>query len=55
MFVRVLSKTEDVEHLLQLVITTACELTSSQYCFIFTYEPETDFLKVAAGLSAASR
>lgn len=46
---RSLGKTDDVEHLLQSVITSACDLTNSQYSLIFTYEPETDFLKVAAG------
>jgi signal transduction histidine kinase len=46
---RSLGKTEDVEHLLQTVITTACDLTSSQYSFILVYEQETDLLKIAAG------
>ncbi|OGO61907.1 MAG: hypothetical protein A2029_12875 [Chloroflexi bacterium RBG_19FT_COMBO_47_9] len=46
---RSLGKTEDVEHLLQTVISTACDLTASQYSFILVYEQETDLLKVAAG------
>lgn len=46
---RSLGKTEDVEHLLQTVISTACDLTTSQYSFILVYEQETDLLKVAAG------
>jgi signal transduction histidine kinase len=46
---RALGKTDDVEHLLQTIVTTACDLTSSKYSFIFVYEQETDLLKVATG------
>jgi signal transduction histidine kinase len=46
---RSLGKSDDVEHLLQMVIKTACELTNSRYSFIFVYEQETDLLKIVAG------
>jgi signal transduction histidine kinase len=46
---RSLGKSEDVEHLLQTIVTAACDLTSSQYCFILVYEQETDLLKIVAG------
>jgi signal transduction histidine kinase len=46
---RSLGRSEDVEHLLQTVITTACDLTSSRYSFILVYEQETDLLKIVAG------
>ena len=46
---RSLGKSRDVEHLLQEVVNTACELTESQFCFISVYEQETDYLKIVAG------
>ena len=46
---RLLGKSEDVKHLLQEVVNAACDLTGSQYSFLFTYEQETDLLKIAAG------
>lgn len=46
---RSLGKSEDVEHLLQQVVNASCILTGSQYCFLFTYEQETDLLKISAG------
>jgi len=49
---RRLGRSEDVEPLLQLVVTAACELTESRYAYIFVYEQETDLLKIAAGPSS---
>jgi len=46
---RNLGKSEDVKHLLQQVVNAACDLTGSQYSFLFTYEQETDLLKIVAG------
>jgi signal transduction histidine kinase len=46
---RNLGKSEDVEHLLQQVVNAACDLTGSQYSFLFIYEQETDLLRIAAG------
>jgi signal transduction histidine kinase len=46
---RSLGKSEDVKHLLQQVVNAACDLTGSQYSFLFIYEQETDLLKIAAG------
>lgn len=46
---RNLGKSEDVDHLLQQVVNAACDLTGSQYSFLFVYEQETDLLKIAAG------
>jgi len=46
---RNLGKSEDVKHLLQQVVNAACDLTGSQYSFLFTYEHETDLLKIVAG------
>ncbi len=44
-----LGKSEDVKHLLQQIVNAACELTGSQYSFLFIYEQETDLLRIAAG------
>ena len=46
---RNLGKSEDVEHLLQQVVNASCEMTGSQYSFLFVYEQETDLLKISAG------
>jgi signal transduction histidine kinase len=46
---RNLSKSEDVDHLLQQIVTTVCNLTGSQYSFLFVYEQETNLLKLLAG------
>lgn len=46
---RNLGKSEDVEQLLQQVVNAACDLTGSQYSFIFIYETDTDLLKISAG------
>lgn len=46
---RNLGKSEDVERLLQSIVSASCELTRSQYSYILVYEEETDLLKIVAG------
>lgn len=49
---RSLCKSADIDLLLQQVVIVACELTGSQYSFIFIKEQDTDYLMIVSGLPA---